>query len=71
MATGRRAHHPDRKGGRRHLCCGCRREITVDDQKAYTAPWTVKLNQHIVPDTELLDYVCLENEKDIQNLVGK
>jgi hypothetical protein len=46
-------------------------EITVDDKKAYTAPWTVTLHQHIVPDTELLDYVCLENEKDIQNLVGK
>jgi len=45
--------------------------ITVDDKKAYTAPWTVTLHQHIVPDTELLDYVCLENEKDIQNLVGK
>jgi hypothetical protein len=46
-------------------------EITVDDKKAYTAPWTVKLNQHIMPDTELLDYICLENEKDVQNLVGK
>ena len=46
-------------------------EITVDDPKAYTAPWTVKLNQDIVLDTELLDYVCRENEKDIPNLVGK
>jgi hypothetical protein len=46
-------------------------EITVDDKKAYTAPWTTTLRQHIVPNTELLDYVCLENEKDIQNLVGK
>jgi len=39
--------------------------ITVDDPKAYTAPWTVTLNQFLVPDTELLDYICLENEKDI------
>jgi len=42
-------------------------EITVDDPKAYTAPWSTKLNQLLVPDTELLDYVCLENEKDVQH----
>jgi hypothetical protein len=46
-------------------------EITVDDPGAYTAPWTVKLDQFLVLDTELLDYVCLENEKDLQHLVGK
>ena len=39
-------------------------EITVDDPKAYTKPWTVKLNQLIVLDTELIDYICVENEKD-------
>jgi len=46
-------------------------ELTVDDPKAYRAPWTVTLNQFLMPDTELLDYFCLENEKDIPNLVGK
>jgi hypothetical protein len=46
-------------------------EITVDDPKAYTAPWTIKLNQNIVLDTELADYVCLENERDLPHLVGK
>jgi hypothetical protein len=46
-------------------------EITVDDPKAYTAPWTVKLNQSLKLDTELLSYHCLENEKDISRLVGK
>ena len=39
-------------------------EITVDDPKAYTKPWTVKLNQLIVLDSELIDYICVENEKD-------
>jgi len=43
-------------------------DVTVDDPKAYTAPWTTTLNQFLVPDTELLDYVCLENEKDLQNI---
>ena len=45
--------------------------ITVDDPKAYTAPWTTTLRQLIVLDTELLDYVCQENEKDMPHLVGK
>lgn len=46
-------------------------EITVDDPKAYTAPWTVKLTQPLVLDSELLDYYCLENEKDFVHFVGK
>ncbi len=46
-------------------------EITVDDPKAYTKPWTVKLNQLIVLDTELLDYICLENEKDLRHFGTK
>jgi hypothetical protein len=46
-------------------------EVTVDDPKAYTRPWTVKLNHFIALDTALLDYFCLENEKDVVRLVGK
>ena len=46
-------------------------EVTIDDSKAYTKPWTTKLNQFIVLNTDLLDYICLENEKDIPHLVGK
>jgi hypothetical protein len=46
-------------------------DVTVDDPKAYTKPWTVKLNQVIVPDTELLEYRCNDNEKDGTHLVGK
>jgi hypothetical protein len=43
-------------------------EVTVDDSKAYTKPWTVKLRQAIVLDTELVDEICLENEKSSQRL---
>jgi hypothetical protein len=46
-------------------------EITVDDPKAYTAPWIVNITQHIKLDTDLLEYVCLENEQDRPHLVGK
>jgi len=43
-------------------------EITIDDPKAYTRPWTVKVNQVLVPDTDLLEFICLENEKDIKHM---
>lgn len=46
-------------------------EITIDDPKAYTAPFTVKVRQNLTVDTELIDSSCLENEKDWPHLVGK
>ena len=45
--------------------------VTVDDAKAYTKPWTVTLKQAIVVDTELVDEICLENEKSVQRMTGK
>ena len=38
-------------------------EVTVDDPKAYTAPWTVTINQHLLVDTDLLEFIWLENQK--------
>jgi hypothetical protein len=35
--------------------------LTVDDPKAYTAPFTVTLNQYLETKGELLDFICLEN----------
>ena len=46
-------------------------EITVDDPKAYTKPWAVKLNQIIALDTDLLDFVCADNEKDVPHLTSR
>ena len=43
-------------------------EVTVDDPKAYTKPWTVALKQQIAVDTELVDEICLENEKSYQRM---
>lgn len=42
--------------------------VTVDDPKAYTKPWTVTLKQRILVDIELIDEICLENEKSLQHL---
>ena len=38
-------------------------DVTIDDPKAYTRPWTVRVNQRLLADTELIEFVCLENEK--------
>jgi hypothetical protein len=38
-------------------------DVTVDDPKAYTTPWTVRVNQRIMPEQELLEFVCLENQR--------
>jgi hypothetical protein len=46
-------------------------EVTVDDPKVYTKPWTTKLRQIFQPDTDMIDYICLENEKDIPHLFEK
>lgn len=46
-------------------------ELTVEDPKAYTRPWTLSLTQALLLDSELLDYICLENEKDARHLVGQ
>ena len=46
-------------------------DVTVDDPKAYTKPFSVAVNSHLALDTDLLEYACLENEKDAVRLVGK
>jgi len=38
-------------------------DITVDDPKAYTKPWTVRHVQEIMPDAELIEFICLENQR--------
>jgi len=45
--------------------------ITVDDPKAYTKPWTVTVKQSIVLDTEMIEFICAENERDVRHMVGK
>ena len=43
-------------------------EITVDDLKGYTKPWTTTVNQKILLDDELIEFICGENEKDAPHL---
>jgi hypothetical protein len=43
-------------------------DVTIDDMKAYTKPWSVHIVQDLAPDTEMLDSNCLENEKDVPHM---
>jgi len=46
-------------------------QVTIDDPKAYSKPWTVALaGWDFLADEELIESIC-ENEKDAVHLVGK
>lgn len=45
-------------------------QLTIEDPKTYSKPWTVKIPWDYLPDTELLDWVC-ENNRDVGHMVGK
>jgi hypothetical protein len=45
-------------------------ENTVDDPKAYTKPWTFTTHP-VMLKGELMEYICQENNRDVQHLVGK
>ncbi|HXD73495.1 MAG TPA: hypothetical protein VN628_07160 [Vicinamibacterales bacterium] len=36
-------------------------DITVDDPKAFTKPWTVRHVQQIMPDADIIEFICQEN----------
>jgi hypothetical protein len=38
-------------------------DITIEDKKAYTKPFTVRVNQNLMLDEELIEFVCLENQR--------
>jgi len=44
-------------------------DVTIDDPGAYTAPWGVTMFHNLLPDTELLEFVC-EKNLDPQHMVG-
>ena len=44
-------------------------DITIEDPKAYTKPFTVRVNHRLMPDTELMEFVC--EERDATHYVGK
>jgi len=45
--------------------------ITFEDPKVYTKPFTVRVNQRIMPDTDLIEFICNEKDRSGLHLVGK
>jgi hypothetical protein len=43
-------------------------DITIDDQKAYTKPFTVRVNQRLMVDQEMIEFICNENERSSDHL---
>ena len=46
-------------------------QLTIDDPETYTRPFTIKLKQRLLPDTDLLESFCAENEKDASHIERK
>jgi hypothetical protein len=46
--------------------------VTIDDPKTYAKPWTTTV-QHFTlqPGTDLIEFICNENERDQPHIVGK
>jgi hypothetical protein len=46
-------------------------QVTIEDPKTFTRPFTFTLQQRLMPDTELIEFVCNENNLSVKRLVGK
>ena len=44
-------------------------DVTVDDPKTYTKPWTIRVNHRLMADTDLIEFVC--EDRDATHYVGK
>ena len=45
--------------------------ITITDPNTFTRPITVSVVEELLPDTDLLEHYCLENEKDAAHFPGR
>ena len=43
-------------------------QLTIDDSKIYSRPFAIKNTELLQPDSDVLEYVCEENEKDARHL---
>ena len=46
-------------------------DVTIDDPGAYTASWSASQVVHLRPGWEPLEFICLENNKDVESLPGE
>jgi hypothetical protein len=46
-------------------------QITIDDPKTFTRPVEVKFNHRLLPDTDVMEGFCSEDEHDLAHMPGK
>jgi len=46
-------------------------DVTLQDPAVYAKPWTVSVKAELAADTELIEYVCNEDTRDLKHWVGK
>jgi len=46
-------------------------QVTIDDPKAYTRPWTVTEPAKLSAAVELMEFICNENNRDLEHLPGR
>jgi hypothetical protein len=44
-------------------------DVSINDPKVFTKTWTVELHMKPLIDTEMIEYMCQDNNKDIQHFV--
>jgi hypothetical protein len=45
--------------------------VTITDPKIFTRPFTIDFVEELLPDTDLLEHYCVENENDAAHQPGK
>jgi hypothetical protein len=45
-------------------------DITIDDPKMYTKPWTVRQRFRLLPEDELIEHICEENNQAPRHMIG-
>jgi hypothetical protein len=45
--------------------------ITITDPATFTRPITFSVVEELLPDTDLLEHYCVENEKDDPRMPGR
>jgi hypothetical protein len=46
-------------------------QVTIDDPKTYEKPWTVSIPASLLTNTDVMEYLCVENEKSLQHMFVK
>ena len=46
-------------------------EMTIDDPGTYVKPWTIKRASNLLVGDEIGEYICTENNQDVQHMIAK